>query len=793
MGSRRQAYGRFSPPVSSIIGRVCHALLSALWRGAALCLLAAATTSAQAPPARPAGIEPPGPNEVVVWALSKWSDGPVYHLRGNASLQTTEMQLWADRLDYNEETGKAEARGDVRFKHFLRGEELWADEVEYDLKEDTGQFRNLRGSVPARVEHRPGLLTTSNPFYFEGRSAERVKDKYILHDGLVTNCRLPKPWWALRSPRFEIVPGDRALAYRATFRVRGIPLLYAPVFYKSLAEQPRRSGLLTPNIGNSSRRGRMVGAGYYWAYSRSHDATYRSQWFTQRGFAHHVDLRGRPSATSEYNVFLYGVNDRGEKQPGGERRKKGGLVLSASGHAELGGGFNARLDANYLTSLRFRTAFTESLYEAIASEVHSAGFVDKHWPGFGLTLVGARIENIQNAGSYLDELKGYLPDEKVSIRKLPQVEFQIRRRRYAIGRLQFWVSMESSAGLLRRSQPRFQTRHFTERLDFQPRLMTALRWKGFTLLPGVSLRETYYGSRMEEGRVGGANISRFGREFTLELVPPALARVGDGPRWLGDKVKHVIEPRAVFRHAAGYRDFNRLIRFDEIELAANTTELEVSLANRLFVKRGEEVSELLSWDLWHARYFDPSFGGAVSAFDAAGRPRRNVIASSIGLTAFSFLDGPRRYSPVVSALRIAPLAGFGVEWRSDYDPFRRRPVNSWLTGDWRRSIYSLGLGHNLVRSGPQLSASANEFRGRFALGGENRRGWSSAFDSVYDFRNGVMRHATAQITYNTDCCGFSVQYSRLGLTDRNDHVFRAAFMVANIGSFGTLRRQERLF
>jgi LPS-assembly protein len=38
-----------------------------------------------------------------------------------------------------------------------------------------------------------------------------------------------------------------------------------------------------------------------------------------------------------------------------------------------------------------------------------------------------------------------------------------------------------------------------------------------------------------------------------------------------------------------------------------------------------------------------------------------------------------------------------------------------------------------------------------------------------------------------------VQFRRLGFGIRNENQFRVAFAVANIGSFGTLRRQERLF
>jgi LPS-assembly protein len=52
---------------------------------------------------------------------------------------------------------------------------------------------------------------------------------------------------------------------------------------------------------------------------------------------------------------------------------------------------------------------------------------------------------------------------------------------------------------------------------------------------------------------------------------------------------------------------------------------------------------------------------------------------------------------------------------------------------------------------------------------------------------------TNQVTYNSECCGISVQFRRIGVGAgiRND--FRVALAVANIGSFGSLRRQERLF
>jgi len=730
----------------------------------------------------------PGPNEVLIRAVSNVAEGSKYHLKGAAQLQTSESLVTADEIDYDESTGEAEARGNVHFKHFERGEELWAERVEYNVKEQTGKFYEVHGTSPPRVDWRPGLLTTSSPFYFQGKWAERLKEKYVLHDGMITNCRLPKPWWTLRGPKFDIIPGQRAIARNSVFRVRGFPLFYTPAFYKSLEEQPRRSGLLTPNIGNSSRRGKMIGIGYYWAINRSYDAAYRTQYFTQRGFAHHVDVRGKPTNTSDFNAIIYGVNDRGQLQSNGERGpKEGGYIITFEGRTALPHGFSGQAEVNYLSSLRFRQAFTESFNEAIISEVHSSGFVGKHWNGFAFNAVMMRGENVQKIGDYDSELGKYKEDTKISIRKLPQVEFSMRDREVLRYReLPLWLSFESSAGLLGRSQTSYKTSQFVERFDLQPHVSTAFRWKGLSLIPGFSLRATHYGQHLEGTTILSQGVDRFSREASLELIPPSIERTFNGPKWLGDKVKHVIEPRASFRHVGGIDDFEKFVRFDETELITNTTEAEISITNRVYSKRGGDVNEILSWRLSQRRYFDTDFGGAVIA------GQRNVILTSAQLTPFAFFSEPRNYSPVVSEMRINrwPL---GIEWTANYDPLRQRLVGGSLTADYRFSDIYISLGHNHVNSDVILSPHANQFRGLLVIGNDNRRGWNAAFSAIYDPRQGVMQYATTQVTYNTDCCGISVQYRRFQVGTRNENQFRMSFQVANIGSFGTLKRQERLF
>lgn len=724
------------------------------------------------------------PSEILVRALRSRVEGKLYYFRGAVSLETTDYLITCDELDYDSDSGYAEARGNVHFNVFERGEEIEADRVEYWMREERGKYYNPRGSAKGKIDVRPGLLVSKSPFVFQGRWAERLGQKYVLYDGFITNCRLPRPWWKLHGPKFDIIPGDRAIAYNSIFRLKKIPLFYTPAFYKSLKEEPRKSGFLIPNIGNSSRRGKMVGVGYYWAINRSYDATYRSQWFTQRGFAHHVDFRGKPAQGVDFDTVFYGVNDRGFKHDDGSRIKQGGYLMTVSAKAEsLPFGFRGQGEFNYLSSFVFRQAFTESFNEAVFAESHSRGYLAKHWSTYALNLVFERSQNFQSTEA----------GDSIVIRKLPMLDFSSRDRLLFRKGLPVWVSLESSAGLVRRSQPLFQTRQIVERLDFAPRVMTSFDWKGFRLLPSASLRETHYGASQLKGTVSGFTVSddsvrRTTRDFTVDLIPPSLARVfHKPPQWLGDQVKHVIEPRVGFRYTGGVQDFSQYVRFDEIELVSNTRELEYSLTHRLLSKRGGAVEEVLSWQLWQKHYFDPTLGGAIQD------GQRNVFLTQTDMTAYAFFDRPRKFSPVVSALRATPIPNLGVEWRSDYDPERHRMVNSSLLGQFRFDKYQITAGHNHARSDRALTPSSNQFIGMLGWGRQDLRGWSAGFQAVYDFRTSIMHFATTQISYNVDCCGLSVQYRRLSVGARNENQFRIAFAVANIGSFGTLRRNERVF
>jgi LPS-assembly protein len=731
--------------------------------------------------------------------------GEIRRVKGHpAQILTTTLIFRGDEIEYNDDTGDVKASGNVYFKDLVQNHQIWASRLEYNTEEKTGKFYDVRGETMPRIVVRAGVLPANAPFHFEGEWAERVGDRYFLYNGWVTNCKLPNPWWRLKGPKFEIVPGQSAVSHHSVFLLRRMPVFYTPFFYHSLAKNPRKSGFLMPNLVPRSKRGFMVGLGYYWAIARDYDMTYRLQDYTTQAFTHHVDFRAKPRKGTDLDFILYGVQDRGQPQSNGTTGPTySGVSLYAVGRSELGHGWTARGNLNYISSFRFRQQWSESYTEAISSETHSVGSIGRNWSNYSFNAVVARVENFQSSEIQVtDPLTNAARFEAnaVTIRKLPEAQFTERDTKL-FGRLPLWFSFDSAAGMLFRSAPvfdgstlvyRFQTNQLTDRVHFAPHLTTALHFGDFHIVPSIGIVETFYGEgQTQQGginRVVGTNVVRSARDLSVDFVFPTLARIFEKKSVFGDKLKHVIEPRATYRYVTGIgTDASRFIRFDEHDLLTNTNELQLSLTNRIYAKRGETVDEIFTWELLQKRYFDPTFGGAL-------QPNvRDVFDATADTTAYAFLLGPRSTSPIVSKLRASPINGLGMQWQADFDARSRSMVDSNVSVDYRWKKYFVSAGHNEVHTiNPTLLApSANQFTGRVDYGDANRRGWNAGFLAVYDYRQGYMLFSTSQVTYNTDCCGLSVQYGRYGF--RNEPVFRIAFSIANIGSFGTLRKQDRIF
>lgn len=725
-------------------------------------------------------VNPPGRGEYDFDSDSQNKDGSVYHLHGNVVIEVFDATFEADDAEYDENTKIFTAHGNVMYRNYDRNEVIYCDRAEYNSETGQGTFHHVKGYTKTRVVARPGVLTTQEPFYFEADSAEKIEDRYILNDGIITDCHVPHPWWTMKARRWDIITADRAITYGGIFYLRGIPVFYFPYFYKALRKEPRKSGLLTPEAGHSSLFGYFYGLGYYWAPSRSYDVEYLMTDFTSRGIAQNLEIRGKPTQTTDFNIIAYGVDDHGES--GSTLLKAPGASITGTFRSTLADGWTVRANLDYLSSLLFRETFSGSFTEAIYTSTNSVAIASKNFDYYTVNVDADLNQNFESTTS----------GDVVSIRKAPEIEFEGRDQPFASGPLPLWFSFDSSVALFHRVEPTsepgyYETSQFTPRGDIEPSVTSVFQWRGLSVIPTFTMHETFYGQSFVNGAVSTSTLNRMAPEINFDIVLPAIERVYNRRTFLGDKLKHVIESRLDYKYVTGVDDFLDTLRFDQYDLLADTSQLEAGITNRIYAKTRDTVTEVFTWEILAARYFEPDFGGAVVA------GQRNVNLSSLDLTGFSFLDGPRSYSPIVNIVRVMPMPGVAIRWEGDYDPLFHRFTNSMVAADFRRKKFFTSLGSTVVKPDPVVAGPANQLAAQIGLGNVNAKGWNVAMSTVYDLHLDRQEFAIAQVTYNTDCCGMSFEWRRTNFGVVNDTTYRLAFTIANIGTFGNLKKQERLF
>jgi len=519
------------------------------------------------------------------------------------------------------------------------------------------------------------------------------------------------------------------------------------------------------------------------------------------------------------------VLDRGIGTP---RVSQGGENARLNAEAAFGHNFRGVANIDYLSSFVFRLAFNEVFNQAVYSEVKSLAFLSNTTNGFSYNASVQRYQNFESTTA----------GDVITILHAPSVELSSVDHR--IGKSPLYWSYDANAEGLSRSQPGFRTATLVGRFDLNPTLSLPLLLRGWSIRPELGLRDTFYTQQLipslNVGQAVNDALNRRALETSIEIRPPALDRVFDREVF-GRKWKHVIEPHVVYRYTNGVDNFANVLRFDDRDVLSNTSEVEYGIVNRLYGKRissepedcgpggmpalsiggapvqsripwervdsksstcnpGPRVREVITWELAQKYFFDPTFGGALVP------GRRNVFTTTADFTGTAFLTGPRRFSPIISRLRIETNARTDAEWDIDYDLPTHRITSSTALVNYHVGEFTIGggdayllaVGENLPTNPTPNPVSFNQFRLLLGYGHANKRGFSAATNLGFDATQGFLQYSTIQTSYNWDCCGLSLEYRRFALGSvRNENQFRFTFSLANVGAFGNLTRQEKLF
>ena len=728
---------------------------------------------------------PSAGGEVTLEADQQRQSAGIFYAEGHVDIRYENVRLRADHVEYNEQTQVVVARGHVQLDYLTQHVE--ADDAQYELKTGRGTFHHVRATFAIQRRPTPTLLISPNPLYFEAEKAERLSENtFRITNAWLTVCDPNRPTWKFYAPAATVELKKSVHLEGGNFRILSVPVVYLP-YATFPAEKQRNSGFMIPEPGDSSRKGYVFGDAFYWAPTDWMDATLGAYYYSKRGWSPKAEVRMRPWENARLDVSYFGVIDRGIAQPSGPPIKQGGSETQLLFSALLPHGWRAVADLDDLTSLTFRLAFSETFTQAVNSEVRNDAFLTNNFRGFSLNFAAISYKNFLSA----------TPETSVTLRSAPEVRFSSVDQPL-LSRVPLYFSFDAFSGAVHRGEniTPFDTPRFVERSEFAPSVTLPLHWGSwFNVTSSFTFRTTYYGGQLQNARFVNEGLFRNTEEFSVDMRLPVIERA-----WTkGDtKWKHVIEPDVVYRYVTGVNDFGRFLRFDEDDTLADTNEFEYGITQRLFRRNANGQSEeLITWKLAQKYFFDPTFGGALVPGE------RNVFRTLDLLTPFAFADTPRNLSPIVSELTIEPGKRYDTQFIVDFDPVRNRlsAIGTLLKlKPYKESFLTLAHFSTLnlpVNPSPppvNFEQRSNQVRALIGYGDVNRRGWNASFGASYDINHQEFQNQLAQINYNGSCCGIGFEVRRFSFgTIRNENLYMAVFRIANLGSVGNLRRQEKIF
>lgn len=254
---------------------------------------------------------------------------------GNASIRRGKQSITGDAIDYDLQNDELNVKGNASIN--VGNAKLTGPELRMRLSESIGEIKNASISIAKSSEPKKSQAASSNSEQFSKRlgnlqspqiggastysiatdanqeqnslgsdsglrsdlhssnargDAEAIlfegQDKKRLKNARYTTCEVGVDDWYIKAKELELNDyTESGVAKNAYIEFKGVPLIYTPWISFSFNNQ-RKSGLLAPTYGTTSKSGFELSVPFYWNISPNKDATMAVRALSKRG----VQLQG---------------------------------------------------------------------------------------------------------------------------------------------------------------------------------------------------------------------------------------------------------------------------------------------------------------------------------------------------------------------------------------------------------------------------------------------------------------------------------------------------------------------
>lgn len=616
---------------------------------------------------------------------------------GDVELRRVGSVVGSDRLTYWHLEDEVEAIGNVRLERDQ--DQMTGPKMRLRMEDSVGYFEEPKyritrsplggGGEEQNAVESPVAVSQRQPLTAHG-AASRLEfegeNQYRLTNATYSTCGPGEgapDWYAEVADLKLDYDRERGDASDAKVVFKGVPILYSPWLSFSLNNQ-RKSGLLSPSFGSTSKSGVEYTQPFYWNIAPNMDATISPRLMAKRGTQWNTEFRYLDYNYTGQMRFEYLPDDRIEN-----KRRSGYSIFHTQ---NFGYGFTGSLNLNgvsddtYLTDMSTRLAVTSQTNLLREGRLNYGG----SW--WSASLMAQRYQTLQDPA---------LPPVVKPYDRLPQ--FTVTANRPDLpGGLNFAFNGEyvnfSHASLVE-----------GRRTTLYPQLSLPLEWASVQMTPKLGLHSTRYAlDRQAAGTPSGMSrsvpIFSFDSSVTFE-------RDFD---WFGRGLAQTLEPRVYYLYVPK-KDQNLIPVFDtalaDFNFAQIFSENRYGGGDR--IADANQVTAAVT-----SRIIDPNTGSEL----VRGALGQRYYFTTQHVTLPGEIARATRKADILAAVsgQVMPRTWVDTGWQ--YNPNLHRTERFNLGGRWQPEIgkvLNAGYRYNRNLAAGQPDVKQVDFSGQWPLGG----GW----------------------------------------------------------------------
>jgi lipopolysaccharide assembly outer membrane protein LptD (OstA) len=203
-----------------------------------------------------------------------------FNATGNAKIQQGTTVIESNAITGNISSGDVVADGSVTWLE--ADNKLTGEKLNYNYKTKNGQMGTTKGKIS-------GLIVSAE-------STTLMPESSVIYNSSVTKCPAQIPDYKMTADKVVIYPGDKIIAYNASFWIKNIKLYTIPKYSKKLNTEAQTSSM--PRVGYDSDDGLYITQHLEYPIKDRLSGTADVGYYSERGTKYQIGLvQENPSST----------------------------------------------------------------------------------------------------------------------------------------------------------------------------------------------------------------------------------------------------------------------------------------------------------------------------------------------------------------------------------------------------------------------------------------------------------------------------------------------------------------